>query len=43
MVSVLAIAGDGQLGIDGKHSTKFGACLVEMPEMGIGDDFNPYR
>jgi len=27
--SVLAIAGDGQLGVDGEHSAKFGARLVE--------------
>src|SRR5215472_14446309 len=34
--------GDGQLGIDGKHATEFGACLVEMAEMSIGGDFDPH-
>jgi hypothetical protein len=42
-VSEGAITGDGQLGVDGKHSTKLGACLVEMAEMGIGGNFDPYR
>src|SRR6516164_4365302 len=43
MVSVLAKAGDGQFGVDGKHSTEFGACLVEPAEMGIGGNFDPHR
>ena len=43
IVSVLAKAGDGQLGVDGKRSTKFGARRVEPAEMGIGDDFEPHR
>ena len=34
-VSVLAIAGDGQVGVDGKQSTEFGACFVEPAEMSI--------
>ena len=34
--------GDGQLGIDGKHATEFGACLVEMAEMSIGGDLDPH-
>jgi hypothetical protein len=34
-VSVLAIAGDGQLGVDGEHS--------EPAEMGIGGNFGPHR
>jgi hypothetical protein len=38
-----AKAGDGQLGVDGKHSTEFGACLVEPTEMGIGGDLDPHR
>ena len=42
-VSVLAIAGDGQLGVDAERSAKFGACRVEPAEMGIGDDFDPHR
>ena len=42
-MSVLAKASDGQLGVEGKHSTEFGARLVEMAEMGIGDDFDPHR
>jgi len=29
IVSVLAIPGDGQLRVDGEHSAKFGARLVE--------------
>src|SRR6516164_6530008 len=41
IVSHVAKSGDGQLGVDGKHSTKLGACLVEMAEMGIGGDFDP--
>src|SRR5262249_53891439 len=41
--SELAIAGDGLLGVDGKHATKFGACLVEMAEMRQRDDFVPHR
>src|SRR5215469_15859673 len=41
--SVLAIAGDGQLGVDGKQSTKFGACLVEMAEMSVSGDFDQHR
>ena len=36
-------AGDGQLGVDGKHSTEFGACLVKAAEMGIGGNLNPHR
>src|SRR5205814_7191312 len=39
----VAKAGNGQLGVDGKHSTKFGACLVKAAEMGIGGDLNPHR
>ena len=42
-MKVFAKAGDGQLGVDGKHSTKFGARLVETAEMGIGGDFDPHR
>ena len=42
-MSVLALAGDGELGVDGKHSTKFGACLGEPTEMGMGGDFEPHR
>ena len=41
-VKVLAKAGDRQLGVDGKHSTEFGACLVEPTEMSIGGDFDPH-
>ena len=42
-VSVLAKAGNGQLGVDGKQSTKFGACLVEPAEMRQRGDFDPHR
>src|SRR5215469_6048265 len=42
-VSVLAKASDGQLGVEGKHSTEFGARLVEMAEMRIGGDFYPHH
>jgi len=38
-----AEAGDGQVGVDGEHSTEFGARRVEMAEMGIGGDFDPHR
>jgi len=42
--SVLAIAGDGQLGVDGEHSAKFGARLVEPADRlscGGTDGSNP--
>jgi len=42
-VSVLAIVGDGRLGVDGKHSTEFGACLVEPAEMRQAGNFDPQR
>jgi hypothetical protein len=42
-VRVRAVAGDGQLGVDGEHSAKFGARLVEPVEMDIGGDFGPHR
>ena len=42
-VSVRAIAGDGQLGVEGEYSTEFGARLVEMAEMRQRDDFDPHR
>src|SRR6516162_9679858 len=41
-VNDLAKAGDGQFGLDGKHSTEFGARLVEMAEMRKRDDFDPH-
>ena len=41
-VKVLAKAGDGQLGVDGKHSTEFGARRVEMAEMRQRGDFDPH-
>ena len=41
-MKVFAKAGDGLLGVDGKHSTEFGACLVEMAEMRQRDDFGPH-
>ena len=31
-VSALAQVGDGQFGVDGKHSAKFGARLIDMAE-----------
>ena len=43
IVNQVAKSGDGQLGVDGKHSTEFGACLVKASEMGIGGDFDPHR
>jgi hypothetical protein len=42
-VSVSTKAGDGQLRIDGKHATEFGACLVEPAEVRQCDDFDPHR
>ena len=30
IVSQVAKSGDGQLGVDGKHATEFGACLVKV-------------
>ena len=42
-VSVRAKAGDGKLGVDGKHATEFGACRVEPAEMRKRDDFDPHR
>ena len=42
-VSVPTIAGDGKLGVDGKHATEFGACRVEPAEMRQGDGFDPHR
>jgi hypothetical protein len=42
-VSVRTKAGDGQLGVDGEHSTEFGARHVEMAEMRQRDDFDPHR
>ena len=41
-VTERAKAGDGQLGVDGKHATEFGACLVEPAEMRQRDDFGPH-
>ena len=41
-VSERAKAGDGQLGVDRKNSTEFGACLVEMAKMRQRDDFGPH-
>ena len=35
--------GNGRPGCDVKRSTEFGACLVEMAEMSIGDDFEQHR
>ena len=41
-VRALAKAGDGQLGVDGKHAAKFGAHLIDMAEMRQRDDFGPH-
>jgi len=41
-MSLLAIAGDGQLGVDGKQSTEFGVRRVEPAEMRQRDDFGPH-
>ena len=41
--SELAKTGDGLLGVDGKHATKFGACLVEPAEMRQRDGSVPHR
>src|SRR6516225_11051794 len=43
IVSHVAKSGDGQLGVVGKHSTEFGACLVTAADMGIGGDLDPHR
>lgn len=43
MVSVRAQAGDGQLGVDGKHPIKFTARRIGPAEMGQRDDFGPHR
>src|SRR5215468_8681257 len=43
IVSQVAKSGDGQLRVDGKHATEFGACLVKAAEMGIGGNFDPHR
>src|SRR6516162_496440 len=42
MMSLLAKAGDGQFGLDGKRSTEFGARRVEPAEMRQRDDFGPH-
>ena len=41
-MSLLAKAGDGQFGLDGKRSTEFGARRVEPAEMRQRDDFGPH-
>ena len=41
-MSVFTVAGDGQLGINGKHATKLAARRVEPAEMRQRDDFGPH-
>src|SRR5262245_13194846 len=42
-LSALAQGGDGQFGVDGKRSAKFGARLIDMAEMRQRDDFDPHH
>src|SRR5215468_4642767 len=42
MESLLAKAGDAQLGVDGKQSTEFSVRRVEPAEMRQRDDFGPH-